>query len=90
MANTISNKDVAKAKQILKDARSDSGSAKSISNKDIEILKGARSDSGSANSISNRDIEIAKMILRGEENNPDGDGFRNGGKVSLGKFKGYF
>jgi fructose-specific phosphotransferase system component IIB len=69
MTNSISNKDVAKAKQILKDARS---------------------DSGSANSISNKDIEIAKMILRGEENNSDGDGFRNGGKVSLGRFKGNF
>ena len=69
MTNSISNKDVAKAKQILKDARS---------------------DSESSNSISNKDIEIAKMILRGEENNPDGDGFRNGGKVSLGKFKGNY
>jgi len=70
MTNSISNKDVAKAKQILKDARS---------------------DSESSNSISNKDIEIAKMILRGEENNPDGAvEFRNGGKVSLGKFKGNF
>tara|TARA_X000001388_G_scaffold21518_1_gene14509 strand:+ start:729 stop:938 length:210 start_codon:yes stop_codon:yes gene_type:complete len=69
MTKNISNKDVAKAKQILKDARS---------------------DSESANSISNKDIETAKMILSGEEKNSNGDGFRNGGKVSLGKFKGNF
>ena len=68
MTNTISNKDVAEAKQILKDARS---------------------DSESANSISNKDIETAKMILA-EAKNSDGDGFRNGGKVSLGEFKGSF
>ena len=68
MTNTISNKDVAKAKQILKDAKS---------------------DSDSANSISNQDVEKAKMILA-EAQNPDGDGFRNGGQVSLGNFKGSF
>ncbi len=68
MTKNISNKDVAKAKQILKDANS---------------------DSDSANSISNRDVEKAKMILA-EVQNPDGDGFRNGGKVSLGNFKGNF
>ncbi len=39
MTNSISNKDVAKAKQILKDARSDSESSNSISNKDIETAK---------------------------------------------------
>ena len=68
MTNTISNKDVAKAKELLKDARS---------------------DSESANSISNKDVEKAKMILA-EAKNSDGDGFRNGGKVSLGNFKGNF
>ena len=68
MTNTISNKDVAKAKELLKDARS---------------------DSESANSISNKDVEKAKMILA-EAKNSDGDGFRNGGRVSLGNFKGNF
>jgi len=69
MTNTISNKDVAKAKQ---------------------ILKKSRSDSDSANSISDKDVAMAEMILSGEEKNTDGDGFKNGGKVSLGAFKGNF
>jgi len=67
---------------------------KNISNDDVnkakQLLADARSDSESANSISNYDIEKARQILSGEENKPDADGYRAGGKVNISNFKGGF
>jgi hypothetical protein len=96
MTNSISNRDVAKAKEILKKSKQE---ANSISNKDIEkakkilsmfdkTLSPATLGSKQANPISDKDMKmLEKSYLKDESKSLKGKGFANGGKVD---FKGSF
>ena len=91
-ANAISDKDVARAKALLRMANQKTGdktmSANAISNRDIERAKQIIAmfntmDTTKANTISDRDVAKA----RDEVKRFTGTGFANGGKVN---FKGSF
>jgi len=87
MSNSISDKDVAKAKEMLKRSKQD---ANSISNRDIEKSKKilAMFKGNSGNSISDSDVKkLEKSFLSDESKNLKGKAFANGGKVD---FKGSF
>lgn len=83
MTKSISNEDVAKAKQILEDAKSDSESANSISNKDIAQAKKI------LRPIERPKSKDTRMPAAGKKKTTTGE-FRNGGVVDLGDFKGSF
>ena len=93
MSNSISDKDVAKAKEMLKRSKQD---ANSISNRDVEKAKKilAMFDKTlspatlGGNSISDSDVKkLEKSFLSDESKNLKGKDFANGGKVD---FKGSF
>tara|TARA_R100000329_G_scaffold111280_1_gene91445 strand:+ start:209 stop:424 length:216 start_codon:yes stop_codon:yes gene_type:complete len=67
-------------------------SGKTISDADKALVQKYLSskDDESGKTISDADRAKVERILEGEKNNFEGDGFRNGGKVSLGNFKGSF
>jgi len=44
----------------------------------------------SGKNISDADKARVEQILAGEENKPDADGYRAGGKVNISNFKGGF
>jgi len=87
MTKSISNKDVAKAKQILEDAKSDSESANSISDKDIAQAKKILSGEPIGGPVPSK--KGTRTSMAGKKKKTTGE-FRNGGVVDLGDFKGSF
>ena len=98
--NLISDRDVAKAKELLRKSAQDTKSANSISNKDIKKAKrilamfdktlspATLGSNKEANSISDKDVKmLEKSFLKDESKSLRGKAFANGGKVD---FKGSF
>lgn len=70
--------------------------ANTISNKDMEIMKASLGEAAMAEKLNKMSpSELAAYMrkmkgMAGEENKPDADGYRAGGRVNISNFKGSF
>lgn len=70
--------------------------ANTISNKDMERMKASLGEAEMAKKLNEMSpSELAAYMrkmkgMAGEENKPDADGYRNGGRVNISNFKGSF